>query len=120
MVYHAPLIEPCLIPVNRFRSTFCTILGCKLFRVAALALLFALFMGSVDSWTDYTGFDGSAGHSLSLASDLHDSSDSEETFLLPEKRPGRPYLLQAEARRTVPVLAVEGVFRPDTPPPILS
>lgn len=104
----------------RFRSTFCTILGCKLFRVATLALLFALFMGSVDSWMDHGGFDSTAGHSLSLASDHHDSNDSEETFLLPKKTPGRFHLLQADTRRTIPVLAVEGVFRPDTPPPILS
>lgn len=106
--------------MNRFRTTFCAALGCKLFRVATLALLFALIMGSTDSWTDYTGFDNTTTQSLSLAGDLHDSSDSEETFLLPEKTPGRSSLLQADARRTIPVLAVEGVFRPDTPPPILS
>jgi hypothetical protein len=107
--------------VNRFRSAFCNILGCKLFRVAALALLFALFMGSADNWSDYADLNDTATtHSLSLAGDLHDGIDGEEPALLPEKMPGRPYLPQDEAQCTILVLATEGVFRPDTPPPILS
>lgn len=106
--------------MNHFRSTFCTVLSCKLFRVATLTLLLALFMGSVDSWVDYDGFNSTTGHSLSLAGDLHDSNDGEEPALLPEKMPGSLCPPQADARRTILVLATEGVFRPDTPPPIQS
>lgn len=96
-------------------------LGCKLFRVAALALLLALFMGSTDNWTDYTDLnDTVAGHSLSLTGDSHDANDGEEPGLLPEKNPGKPVPPQADARCTILVLAAQGIFSPDTPPPILS
>lgn len=103
-----------------FRSKFCSLLGCKLFRVATLALLLALFVGSTDNWTDYTGPDSTPGHHLSLSSDLHDNSDGEEAFLMPENTPGQPVLLQADAACPILVLAAEALFRPDTPPPILS
>lgn len=106
--------------MHLFRSKFCTLLGCKLFRVATLVVLLALFMGSVDSWMDYTGFDNAPGHSLSLAGDLHDSSDGEEPFLMPEKMPGKPVLPHADAACSILVPVAEALFRPDTPPPILS
>ena len=106
--------------MHRFRSTFCTLLGCKLFRVATLVMLLALFMGSVDNWMDYTEFDSTPGHSLSLAGDLHDGNDGEEPFLMPEKPIGKAVPLHAEAACPILVPAAVALFRPDTPPPILS